>query len=174
MKNTLIGLFCLTILCNGTMTAQPPSKNEITLKNLDLWGNRTGSVTKEGWKDPSKSFMNSFILPGTGQMYNDQVYLGLTITSAELTLAGFGIYFLTLDAPNSDNPTYNIDKKNQYETNATILLSLAGVIHVFQCIQAPIYSHNRNRINSYVSTNALSNNLSIGLKGNSISLAIQF
>lgn len=84
-------------------------------------------------KDASKAFVSSFLLPGLGQMYNEQVTLGLCVLGVEASFIGLGV--LT-----ANNPKLT-------ESSAITMFSIAGVIHLAQLIHAPIVSDRINQRN---------------------------
>jgi hypothetical protein len=79
-------------------------------------------------KSPATSFLLSAVIPGTGQMYNNQVGKGLT--------------FFILDATLLTASNLIIDEKNQGLKNS---LLIAGVtIYLIQLIEAPIATRKLN------------------------------
>ena len=69
-------------------------------------------------KNPGSSFALSFILPGAGQMYNDQVTLGLLIFFSDAILITSGQITL--------NNYYHVESYHNVKSNKTIGTVLLG------------------------------------------------
>ena len=84
-------------------------------------------------RNPGNAFALSFLLPGAGEMYNNQVGLGLAIFGAEAALITSGII---LGSPKYDQKSHNTGKQ---------VLVFGGLIYLAQLIYAPLYSQRWNK-----------------------------
>ena len=106
------------------------------------------------WKNPAASFILSALIPGAGQMYNDQTYLGLGVFGAEAILIGTGVGFLkmtpyTKEVNNGYWWGYNYKTDRRYEYTGYGFIALGGALYIAQLIHAPVMSHRKNRANSF-------------------------
>ncbi len=101
---------------------------------------------KQSWKDPAGSFLLSTIIPGTGQMYNDQTYLGLGIFGSEALFFGLGGMFVAL--PDYSSGYYDSDSR--FKIVGFTFIGMGSAIHLAQMIYAPIVSHRKNKANGFV------------------------
>lgn len=99
------------------------------------------------------AFLTSCFVPGTGQMYNNQVDLGLQVFFGEALLLGSGIIMARQDSEAAQN-------------FGRILIVGAAVIHIAQLVQAPRYSIRLNDMNGYNNRNVLTK-LEIGVQASS-------
>ncbi|MFA9212495.1 MAG: hypothetical protein ACEQSR_01425 [Candidatus Methylacidiphilales bacterium] len=108
-------------------------------------------------KDPSKSFVQSLLVPGLGQMYNEQVTLGLAVFGVEASLITAGV--ITASNPDLKEITW------------ISLFAGAGVIHLVQLVHAPIVS---DRINKANKTKSNYNEWSFNATPVNVNLAFRF
>lgn len=87
-------------------------------------------------KNPGTAFVYSLVIPGAGQMYNDQVKYGLGIFFGEIILIGGGAPLL--------------DSRNSDEANALgiTMVGLGALGYLVQMIHAPMQSAKINDRNS--------------------------
>jgi len=116
-------------------------------------------------KNPGAAFLSSVVVPGAGQMYNDQIALGLGIFGGTVALYGGGAALLYVGLNTEAEYTYNYwyyEEANTVERDALIgsgiaLLSLGSIAHIFSIVYAPIKSKQINIKNgdkSYTSSSA--------------------
>ena len=87
-------------------------------------------------KNPGTAFVYSAILPGSGQMYNDQVALGLIVLGSEAGLVTLGSYLTSLRYATFENQMGNV------------MFGTAALAYLAQLIYAPIQSSRINKRNN--------------------------
>ncbi len=108
-------------------------------------------------KDAAKAFIQSLAVPGLGQMYNEQVMLGLSVFAVETSFIGLGVI-------TANNPKLT-------ESTSVTLFTIAGIIHLAQLIHAPIVS---NRINERNKTKSNFNKWTFAPTPTNVYLAYRF
>lgn len=114
-------------------------------------------------KNPGAAFVMGLFVPGSGQMYNDQVELGLGIfaVSAGLLVSGAAIY---------GSPEYS----NSASLGGGLMVA-GGAISLAGAIHAVFHSRKINRNNGLEPTSSRrSQGLSFGLNGSGVGLAFRF
>ena len=108
-------------------------------------------------RNPGNAFALSFLLPGAGEMYNNQVGLGLAIFGTEAVLFTSGII---LGSPRYDQASHDTGKQ---------VLVFGGLIYLAQLIYAPLYSQRWNKKHGFEVSD-----LQLKTDGKSIGLCMSF
>ena len=114
-------------------------------------------------KNPGISFALSAIIPGAGEMYNDQVGLGLAIFFGDAAIMGSG--YAVYSQYNSSSVYHNDFNLGV----ATFLITTGVVIDVAQLVYAPLYSRHLNSKNGFSATS-----MNLKLKGSQLALSYNF
>lgn len=114
-------------------------------------------------KNPAYSFLLSFAVPGSGQMYNGQVKKGLIIFGSEALLLSCGTFFST---------KWYLDKFIG-KVEAPICFSLAAGLYLFQVVQAPLFTEKYN-IKKGFNTDKRKVNLKYHFSYNSAGITLNF
>ena len=137
MNKSIFILLLSLITCRGYAQSIPPPQHFITDKN------------------PGMSFTLSAILPGAGEMYNDQVTLGLIVFPGDIALITGGSIM--------SGSQFNAVTQAFGET----FIIAGGILYVAQLVYAPLYSQHLNKKNGFQSMN-------LELKGSQLSLSLKF
>lgn len=101
-------------------------------------------------KNPGVSFTLSMFIPGAGQMYNDEVYLGLGVLGGTIALTAGGTYMAGSNYTDYD------------EYVGYAMIGLGGALYLAQLIYAPLKSQAINKEKRSKFANSVSVNPSVG------------
>jgi hypothetical protein len=96
-------------------------------------------------KNPALAFILSMFIPGTGQMYNGQIDLGIGIFIGDAVLNSVGSILFSYGNNTGTSDYYRNTSK--YKTAFALGIAcyaIGGCLHLIQMIQAPIYTKKRN------------------------------
>ena len=108
-------------------------------------------------KNPATAFVSSMVLPGLGQMYNEQVEKGLIIFGSQIGLSYAAIKI-------GVDPDYTDGSK-------AVVYGLAGVLYLYQILDAPLTADKINRLNKAKSYH---NKWTLQQNNNGLGLAYHF
>ncbi len=91
------------------------------------------AISKPSYKSPWVAFLLSYIIPGSGQIYNGEIIKGLLFTGTFLLGAGIALI-----------PAIGATSGSDWPTSSYIGAGIAGVAYIWQLIDAPVSA---NRIN---------------------------
>jgi hypothetical protein len=101
-------------------------------------------------KNPSNAVLLGLILPGGSHYYNGETTKGLLYTAGVLTLCGVGGSMISQKKPEgsegyaSGNQAKNESTNNDNKTAGTIVLVLAGLLHLTGCITGAMDTYSKN------------------------------
>ena len=113
-------------------------------------------------------------VPGTGQMYNDQTFLGIGVFGGEALLFGLGGMFVAL--PDYSNGSYGYaGSDSRFKIVGFTFIGMGAAIHLAQMIHAPIVSHHKNKVNSFVASKKKNDfNMAFVPTSNGLTMKLEF
>jgi hypothetical protein len=151
----------LKTACNAVSTL---SIIVLLLSAMTVHGQNGLTYTKRD-KNLGAAFLSSVVVPGAGQLYNDQMTLGLSLFGGTVALYGGGAALLVTGLGTSAEINYvgwysveeNTTERDALIGSGIALLSLGSIAHIFSIVYAPIKSKQINEKNgdkSYTSSSA--------------------
>jgi hypothetical protein len=151
-KTTMNNLskLCLAVLMLSTLAVH--AQNDLTYVKRD--------------KNPGAAFLSSVVVPGAGQLYNDQITLGLSVFGGTVACyaGGAALLYVGLNTAVETNYDYwyyeaetNSTKRDALMGSGIALLTLGSLAHIASIVYAPIKSKAINQKNgdkSYTSSTA--------------------
>ena len=113
------------------------------------------ALSKPSYKSPWVAFLLSYIIPGSGQIYNGEITKGLVFTGTILLGAGIALI-----------PAIGATSGSDWPVSSYIGAGIAGIAYIWQVIDAPVSANRINEENnlSFLKINVLNNHqVSLGL-----------
>ena len=118
-------------------------------------------------KNPGVAFALATVLPGAGQMYNDQVYLGLGVFASEAAFYGLAIQSYSKYYKSS-----GITINKSYQQMSQALIAVGLIEHLASMVYATLYAKKWNSDKGFYESQA--SNIDIKYSGTGFGFAYNF